>query len=150
MISPFPPSSWPFRLSLWVAARLLPMAVRGRSLEDLLTLATPNASDTNYHQMHPTRIVEAVRSTVRRPWFMRDRRCLREGVLSFRYLYLAGYRPVLHFGIVPKDMSAARPKAHCWVSVDGQIVLNAPDDQMVTILTYDGSVMPVRISADRG
>ena len=135
---PFLPPSTPFRVNLSVAARLLPAFVKRISLAETLRLATPSAGTTGYVELKPAEIVRAVVRATRRPWLMRDRRCLRQGVLAFHFLTLAGHRPVLHFGVVPSTMSMPRPRAHCWVSVQDFIILNPPMEPMVEILAHDG------------
>lgn len=135
---PFLPPSTPFRVNLSVAARLLPAFVKRISLAETLRLATPLAGKTGYVELKPAEIVRAVVRATRRPWLMRDRRCLRQGVLAFHFLTLAGHRPVLHFGVVPSTISMPRPRAHCWVSVQGFIILNPPMEPMVEILAHDG------------
>lgn len=136
---PFPPPSWSFRSSLWTAARLMPAVIGRRRLDDILRRATPPAGARAYGGLAPEAIIAAVKRAARRPWRMRDRRCLREGLLAFHYLALAGHRPVLHFGLVPKSVKAGRPRAHCWVSIDGAVVLNPPAEPMIDLLSYDGA-----------
>jgi hypothetical protein len=135
---PFPSSRLPFTLNLWISARLLPQVMKRRQLDDILLRATPPSGVSAYVQMTPEAVVDAVKRTVANPWRMRGRRCLREGLLAFHYLSLAGHRPVLHFGIVPSSMKTARPRAHCWVSVGGATVLNPPLEPMLDLFSYDG------------
>lgn len=139
----------PFTLDLWIEARLLTLFSR-RPLEDLLRRATPGTDDYPY-ALSVDQIVTAVKNSVARPWRMRGRRCLREGLLAFRYLHLAGHRPTLHFGIVPQTAATARPRAHCWVCVDNRIVLNPPEEPMVELFSYDGDrSVPVETSKIAG
>jgi hypothetical protein len=90
-----------------------------------------------YGDLPPGDILVAVKAAVARPWRMRGRRCLREGLLAFHYLSLAGHKPVLHFGIVPKSVLTARPRAHCWVDLNGCTVLNPPQEPMLELFSYD-------------
>jgi hypothetical protein len=126
-----------FRLALWLAARTMPIQVRGRDLAPLLADYEPGANrslvglDAGY-------LIKAVQRTTRHPWTMRDRRCLRQGLLAYRYLVMAGFRPALHFGVDRLSLGNARIKAHCWIVLDGKVVLNPPDVTMVTLLVYDG------------
>jgi hypothetical protein len=69
---------------------------------------------------------------------MRNRRCLRQGLLAYRYLRLAGFRPALHFGVDRRSLADPDIKAHCWLVLDGEAILNPPDPSMVTVLVYDG------------
>jgi hypothetical protein len=138
-MTPFPPPGLlPFRSDLWVAARLLPMFARRNDLEPLLAMATPMPGARANVDLGVQAIVEAVKASVARPWRMRGRRCLREGLLAFHYLALAGHAPVLHFGVVPQSLKGKKPSAHCWVSVGGQIVLNPPGRPMHELFVYDG------------
>ncbi|PWV99900.1 transglutaminase superfamily protein [Hoeflea marina] len=138
-MSPFAPIGLPFPWELWIAARLLPLFVRNRPLHDILKLANPTGSSPGRDPMPADAIVRAVKRAAARPWLMRHRRCLREGLLGFHYLSREGYRPLLHFGIIPESLASARPKAHCWISLDGTIILNPPEVPMLDLFTYDGS-----------
>ncbi len=135
---PFPSSRLPFGLNLWIAARLLPQVMKHRQLDDILRRATPPKTERAYSSMEAASIIGAVKQSVARPWRMRGRRCLREGLLAFHYLSLAGYAPVLHFGIVPRTAVTSRPRAHCWISLDGTTVLNPPAEPMLDLFAYDG------------
>ena len=128
----------PFRPNLWISARLLPLLVVGRSLGQILAMATPDKSELTYPGLPAGEIVKAVKRVAARPWLMRDRRCLREGLLAFRFLRLAGHRPVLHFGVAPATLGEKRPRAHCWVSLDGDIILNPSTEPMVELFSHDG------------
>jgi hypothetical protein len=135
---PFPSARLPFRTSLWIAARLMPAVIKRRALDDILLRAKPDARDPAYAELTPDEIIAAVKAVVARPWRMRGRRCLREGLLAFHYLARAGYQPVLHFGIVPASIRAGRPHAHCWVSLGGATILNPPQTPMLDLFAYDG------------
>jgi hypothetical protein len=131
-----------FRTSLWLSARLLPFRVRHRSLTDVLGLLRSGPSEL-YRGLPLAYIVKRVRRTARRPILMRDRRCLREGMLAFQYLTAAGYKPELHFGIDTTSVSGPSLKAHCWIVCDNETVLNGPDATMKPILVYrDGVASP--------
>ena len=138
-MSPFPSTGLPFPWDMWIAARLLPVFVRNRPLDQILKLANPKASSSNQDKMPADAILRAVKKTAARPWLMRHRRCLREGLLGFHFLSRAGYKPLLHFAIIPATAATARPRAHCWISLDGAIVLNPPEVPMLDLFTYDGS-----------
>jgi hypothetical protein len=139
---PFPPAGLPFTPSLWIAARLMPLWAKRGALDDILRRATPAAGESAYRELPPGEIVGAVKAVVRRPWRMRGRRCLREGLLAFRYLTLAGYRPVLHFGLVAGTITTPRPRAHCWIVLDGKTILNPAQEPMIELFAYDGRAVP--------
>ena len=138
-MTPFPPPGLlPFRSDLWVAARLMPMFTKRNDLEPLLLMATPAPGLRAYDDLAAPEIIDAVKASVARPWRMRGRRCLREGLLAFHYLALAGHAPLLHFGVVPQSLGSKKPAAHCWVSIDGKIMLNPPGRPMHELFVYNG------------
>ena len=138
-MTPFLPPSVPFAINLWVAARLLPFVIKNRPLDEILARATPDAGAHGYDELSAPRIVEEVKRVVAQPMRMRGRRCLREGLLAFHYLSLAGHRPILHFGLLPQTIMTAHPRAHCWITIDGAIMLNPPEVPMIDLFAYDGS-----------
>jgi hypothetical protein len=52
---------------------------------------------------------------------------------------LAGHRPSIHFAVEPASFKTARPKAHCWITVRGDTVMNPPNLGMIELFSYDGS-----------
>jgi len=138
---PFPSTRLPFAASLWLAARLLPLYAARGSLEDLLAGATPQPGRRDYAEIDPAVIIAAVKRQGKGPWLMRNRRCLREGLLAFHYLALAGHAPRLHFGVVAASLRDVRPRAHCWLTLDGQPTMNPPQEPMVALFAYDGKAM---------
>ena len=127
-----------FRTHLWLSARLMPALVGRRDFEGVLKLA-PLRSPTPYRDLPSAYIVQRVNRTVRRPWFMRDRRCLREGLLGFRFLRMAGLDPDLRFGVDAKSMQEPRLSAHCWVCLDGKPVVSDSLPGMVEIYRHPSS-----------
>ena len=134
------------RREVWLAARLLPVLASHRSLDALLRLATPKRPSPRYAGIEAREIVDIVKRAARRPWVMRDRRCLREGLLAFRFLRLAGFHPELQFSIAPSSLSESRPRAHCRVELDGETILNPCPEPMADLFSYDGGT----ISRDAG
>jgi hypothetical protein len=124
-----------FRAHLWWSARILPLQVRNRSLDAVLRLAQPDLA-TLYRGLPLAYIVKRVRRTVRRPLLMRDRRCLREGLLAFRFLKAAGFEPELHFGIDKTSLPGPALKAHCWIVQNGDVVLNPPNQTTFRIYVH--------------
>lgn len=121
-----------FSLELWIRARLLPWQVSRSSLEAALRLATPT-SPASYPGLPVAYVVRKVARSVRHPWLMRDRRCLREGLLGFRFLREAGHQPSLCFGVAPGSVSSDRLSAHCWINVEGETVLGASNAPLLTV-----------------
>jgi hypothetical protein len=120
-------------LRLWAVH--LPWIARGGALAPLLQKIEPPAS-TPYAGLEASYIAKRVKRATRRPWLMRDRTCLREGLLAYRFLKLAGFKPALHFGLDRTSVAGDHLSAHCWVVLDGQIVLNPPTPGMVEILVH--------------
>ncbi|MBU2193131.1 MAG: lasso peptide biosynthesis B2 protein [Alphaproteobacteria bacterium] len=128
----------PFRWHLWIVARYLPVLAKRSPLKRLLDFATPARTVPAYEALSAEVILQAVTEVTARPLRMRGRRCLREGLLAFRFLSLAGYRPVLHFGLLPDTARSDHPRAHCWVDLDGRTVLNPATVRTVELFSYNG------------
>src|SRR5690554_61048 len=114
-----------FRLALSLWARLVPILAWERDLSSLLAASKPPPA-TPYRGLQPDYIVRRVKKATRRPWLMRNRPCLRDGVLAFRFLRLAGYQPSLHFAVDRESVARDVLAAHCWVVLDQKTVLNPP------------------------
>lgn len=125
-----------FRSELWLRARLMPLQVHGRSLKQALELAEPSAGRCRFAGLSAAYVVRAVRRTARRPWAMRDRRCLREGLLAYLFLAEAGLGPRLHFGVRPDALTTEHIAAHCWVTLDGSTVIGESETSYVEILVH--------------
>lgn len=126
-----------FRLALWFWARFIPVLAWRRNLTSLLAVAMPREV-TPYRGLAADYICRRVRKTTRRPWVMRDRPCLRSGVLAIRFLRLAGFEPSLHFAVDRMSVAQDVLAAHCWVVLDQQTMLNPPSPSMVEVLVYAG------------
>jgi hypothetical protein len=125
-----------FRINLWLAARSLPWRVQGKSFEQILAMASPEDGHIDYAGLPAEYISRRVRKSVRRPWLMRDRRCLREGLLGFEFMRRSGYSPELHFAVDPASVSSDRISAHCWVCLDGKPILGDRLGDQVTIFVH--------------
>lgn len=126
------------RVALWAWARALPLFARGSRMDRLLAVATPAAGDTPYSGITADSIVAAVKRVTARPWRMRGTRCLREGVLAFRFLRLAGHDAVIAFGVERDSIANGAIRAHCWVTIEGRCVINPPYPGIIPIMTHDG------------
>ena len=124
-----------FWASLWLRARLMPLQVKGRRFDTVLRLAHPKGSE-DYAGLPASYVSASIQRVTRHPWFMRRNRCLRQGLLGFRFLGEAGFRPELHFGVDPSSMNADRLSAHCWVCLDGKPVLSDRLPGMATIYVH--------------
>jgi hypothetical protein len=121
-----------FRTALWCQARSMPFRVTpNRSLAWVLSFAD-RAPRATYAGLSPEYILKHVVRVTRRPYFMRERRCLRQGLLAFRFMKAGGYDIELHFGI---DRTRTRDlRAHCWIVHNGRAVLNPPDANIQPLL----------------
>lgn len=128
------------RIDIWLAARVLPLLIFNRNLEQTLKLIEVSENKA-FCGVSPEQISEIVIATTRRPWFMRKRRCLRQGILGMRYLRMAGYDPILRFGIDTKSISKERLNAHCWVELEGKAVINDSLADMIVIHSVHESVL---------
>lgn len=128
-------TDWPgsFVVETWFWARVLPLlCLKSKSFADILQVGRVGSS-RRYGGLSVEAITDRVKRVARHPWLMRDRRCLREGMLAFRFLTLAGIPAKIHFGVDRDSVSAPVLSAHCWISVNGEVVMNPPSDRMVTI-----------------
>lgn len=124
-----------FRIDLWWTARLLPFRLwRERPLNEVLSLTRPTPY-RSYIGLPRAYILKRVLRTTRRPILMRDRRCLRQGILALQFMTAAGYKSELHFGIDQTSLDRTIA-AHCWLVHQGQVVLNPPDQATVPIFVY--------------
>jgi hypothetical protein len=86
-----------------------------------------------------------VRWAVRGPILMRDRRCLRSGLLGYAALKEAGYTPELLFSVDRKSVATERLSAHCWVCVDGVPVINQPLPDHVVVFNYPAAETETKV-----
>jgi len=120
---------------MWIAARCLPVAIFFRSFSEMLQYAEAKVCN-RYIGISADQIASAAINATRRPWIMRERRCLRQGLIGYRYLRKAGYQPQLHFGIDSRSVDQEHISAHCWVVLDGKSVINDALQGMSTILIH--------------
>lgn len=124
-----------FRLELQVHRLLLPLRIRRADMAEILARVEPGSA-VPYAGLDSAYILRRVRKALKRPVLMANRPCLREGLLAYRFLRKAGYRPDLVFGVVPDTLHDTKPIAHCWVRLDGKDVFNPPDRAMTVVLEH--------------
>lgn len=125
-----------FCVATWICARLIPLLAWRVDLLTVFARTTPPPR-TPYRGLPAELIAYRVKRAARRPRVMADRPCLREGVLAYRYLRLAGFKPELHFGVDPATLYKAKLGGHCWVVLDGKTILNAPVSEIIPVLVLD-------------
>lgn len=129
------------RLELrWLIWRL-PRRVRRLPLTRLLGEVTPQTASADW-RLPAAEVVAAVKRVLARPFRMRGRPCLREGLAAFHFLRRGGHPAVLHFGIDRRSTRARRLRGHCWVSLHGRVILNDPAPEYVELFAYRGQPLP--------
>ncbi|MEE9374728.1 MAG: lasso peptide biosynthesis B2 protein [Rhizobiaceae bacterium] len=123
------------RADIWFHAKLMPLVLKFQSFSTMLNNA--DVANVDRYQGVPTEAISklVIRST-HHPWFMRNRRCLRQGLIGYQFMRKAGYRPELHFGVEVESLDAPNINAHCWVVLDGKPVLNDILAGMETIFIH--------------
>jgi len=132
---------WIRRLELRWLIWTLPRRVHRLPLTRLLAEVTPAAEAAAWRRP-PQQIIAAVSQALARPFRMRGRRCLREGLAAFHFLRLGGHPAVLHFGVDRRSTRAAKLRGHCWISLDGEVVMNRPGPEFVELFAYRGQALP--------
>lgn len=117
-------------------AFLIPLLVRLLPLRWVLRAMTPPRWWRPYRGASPETISEAVRRRLARPRLMRRRACLREGLLLFHFLCLAGHEPELHFAVFPPEDPPRRVHAHCWVTMSGREWSSPPQEPFAEMMRY--------------
>jgi transglutaminase superfamily protein len=135
-----------FHLSLWTWARLLPFMAWNRDLRSLVRL-TEAGPGVPYRGLRAGYIVRRVQHLTCRPMLMRDRPCLRRGLLAMRFLRLAGYHPQLHFGVERTSVARDVLSAHCWITLTGELILSPELDPatstLIEVVSYtDDGLLP--------
>jgi hypothetical protein len=126
------------RVHVWTLATFLPLLVRIVPLQLLVRLLTPSRRLRIYAGVPTDQIVALVRHRLRKPWNMRRRRCLREGLVIYHILRLAGQPAIVHFGVYPPSTDPKRLHGHCWVTVDGTCVSTPPGQPSADLMTCGG------------
>jgi hypothetical protein len=123
---------------IWLLATLILLLVKIIPLKQLLRLLTPPPRFKPYAGTPPEEISRWVAHRLRQPRHMRRRACLRQGLILFHFLRLAGWPAVLHIGVFPPRLDARRMHAHCWVTLNG-VPFSPPPEQPVATLLVCGS-----------
>jgi hypothetical protein len=110
------------RAHIWLVATLFPLLERLFPLRGLLWLVERPTGWTPYRGVAAERIIALIDHRLRNPRHMRRRRCLRQGMMLFHFLRLAGVPTIMHFGVLGPATSGQRLHAHCWVNIAGRDV----------------------------
>ena len=108
------------RAHVWWVACLIPPLDRLLPLNGMLWLLTPSRWWHPYRGVPPEAIGDLVQRRLAHPRQMKRRACLRQGLMLFHFLCLAGHEPVLHFAVFPAEPAPRPMHAHCWVTLDGR------------------------------
>ncbi|HUT37592.1 MAG TPA: lasso peptide biosynthesis B2 protein [Planctomycetota bacterium] len=107
------------RAHVWWEACLILLLVKLLPLTWVLRLLSPPRWWHPYRGVSPDAIGELVRRRLARPRHMKRRACLRQGLMLFHFLCLAGHEPELHFAVFPAESPPRPMHAHCWVTLGG-------------------------------
>lgn len=124
------------RMHIWIVALFVPLIVRLFSLKRVLGLATPPTWIHPYTPVSCERIAELVRKRLERPWMMKRRACLREGLTLFHFLCLARQPAILQIGVFEPGPAGTRSHAHCWVTLNGRPLSHPPEAEVATVVTH--------------
>jgi len=120
---------------IWLDARKLPYQIGDTDLSVALAWADV-APDPRWNGVSADFIVRRVRRSVKHPILMRHRRCMRGGLLGFKYLRKAGFDPVLKFALVEKSLATEKLDAHCWVCLNDTPVISDREDGMTDLMEF--------------
>ena len=129
---------WILRGHVWLIATALPLLVKLFSLQALLNAFAPPPWFRPYGWLTEREIAGAVRRRLRTPKVMKRRACLREGLLLFHFLRLAGLPAELRIGAYAPEPASPRMHAHCWITVGGRSISNAPESPVALLVTHTG------------
>lgn len=90
-----------FAVHVWTIAAVIPLLLRVLSLKTILEIFTPSPLFQPYRGMSAEDLANVVKNRLRRPVYMVRRACLREGLLMFHFLRLAGFEATLHVSVHP-------------------------------------------------
>jgi len=107
------------RIHVGMVATLVPLLVECFNIPTLLRLAEFPRHWHPYAGIPVERIVAMVDRRLAHPRQMRRRRCLRQGLMLFHFLHLAGVPSEISFAALGPATSGQRMHAHCWVTVHG-------------------------------
>lgn len=127
---------WLLPRHIWLLAALVPLLVKILPFKHLLHLLTPSARRTPYRGVRPEQVAELVAKRLANPYHMSHRRCLRESLVVFHFLRLAGWPAVLNIGVYPPGTSPKGTKAHGWVSLDGQVLTSPPEGPVALVVEH--------------
>ena len=125
---------WRAHVEVFVLA--MPVLFRLAPLRLLLRLATPPRWFRPYRGIPVETLLAVVGRRLAQPRLMRRRACLRKGLTLYHFLALAGMPAEVHFGVYPPRPEAKCCRAHCWVSLDGRVLADPPEESCAEVLVY--------------
>jgi hypothetical protein len=123
-------------IHVWIIAAIIPLLVRLLCLKTILQVFTPSPLFQPYRGMSAKDLGGFVKNRLKkRPICMVRRPCLREGLLMFYFLRLAGLEATLHISVYPREV-LGRFHAHCWVTSFGKTISIPPGLKMAEVFSY--------------
>lgn len=122
---------WRF-FEIWSATITLPFWLYKKDFEATLKYFDVK-NDVKFSNIDQVLICKCVGLTTRKPWLMRDRRCLRQSLLAMKFLRKANLAPTINFGVDINSMSSPSLSAHCWVEINNHPVMNDIMEDMIVV-----------------
>jgi len=123
------------KTDIWLTARFVPAWIGWRDLAGILRVADARKSKL-YAEIDAETIARLALAATCKHWIMRNRRCLRQGIVGYRFLTKAGFYPELHFGVGATSTATAKTPAHCWVVLNGKPIINDNLEGMATMYIH--------------
>ncbi len=124
------------RAHVSAAATLILLLVEVLPLRCLLRVLTPPRWFKPYRRMAADEIIASVRRRLARPRRMKRRACLREGLVLFHFLSLAGQEPMIDFAVFPPERAPRPMHADWWVTLNGRECSAPPTRPSAEMLRY--------------
>jgi hypothetical protein len=122
-------------IHVWIIAAIVPFLVRVFTLKRILEVFSPSPLFQPYRGIAAEDLAGVVKNRLKRPVYMVRRACLREGLLIFHFLRLAGLEATLHISVLPRE-ELGRFHAHCWVTSSGRDVSTPTGLKMTEVFSY--------------
>ncbi|MCK4601295.1 MAG: lasso peptide biosynthesis B2 protein [Phycisphaerae bacterium] len=129
-------NSFILQAHVYLVASLIPLLVNLFPLKKVLRLLTPSRRFQPYRDAGSEEIAAIIRRRLRDPANMRRRSCLREGLMMFHFLCLAGKPTKLQIGVYAPRADQKRTRAHCWVMLNGECISSPPREPVAVVLTH--------------
>ncbi len=122
-------------MHVWIVATITPLLVRIFTLKRILEVFSPSPLFQPYRGFSAEDLAGVVKNRLKSPIYMVRRACLREGLLIFHFLRLAGLEATLHMSVLSRE-EFGRFHAHCWVTSSGSELSTPTSLKMTEVFSY--------------